>query len=54
LGKYGIMSVEMQKAYIEDGDSEVVNQADQAIGGEQPIEAEFTVVTDQEGADDAQ
>lgn len=44
LGKYGVMSVEMQKAYVEDS-TDVVGFADQAIMGEgETIEADATVI----------
>lgn len=44
LSKYGIMSVEMQRAYIEDS-TDTVELADQAIEGEvgEPIEVEYTI-----------
>lgn len=47
LSKYGIMSVEMQRAYIEDN-ADTVDLADQAIEGEagEPIEAEYTIQDD--------
>lgn len=40
LSKYGIMSVEMQKAYIEDGNTETVSMADEAIIEGEVIETE--------------
>lgn len=40
LSKYGIMSVEMQKAYIEDGNTETVSMADEAIIEGEVIEKE--------------
>ncbi len=48
LSKYGIMSVEMQRAYIEDS-ADTVQLADEAIQGEDDvIEIEADVVTEQE------
>ncbi len=46
LSKYGIMSVEMQRAYIEDVGTDVVDVADDAIGNGNIIDLESAVVTD--------
>jgi recombination protein RecT len=42
LSKYGVMSIEMQRAYIEDVSSDTVSLADQATQ-ENTIDAEFTL-----------
>jgi recombination protein RecT len=47
LSKYGIMSVEMQRAYIEDVGTDVIDVADDAIGNESNvIDLESTVAAE--------